>query len=786
MKIKNLNLINKANFILISIITLSFFSGLFSYGSAILNIDILKLWKEFLLIAFIVVNLMIVTLRKDKRAFTMFYIVPSIFFLFYVFYSFFFKGLPFIIIIYQLKLDMILVFFITSLLNLLNQLEKEKRAGLYKRLVSLVIIFGVLNALIIILQYNFFNQFLNLINLEYGNWGTSKGIKVITAGGEFRAIGLQNGFVQSGTLVFIAFILLAETKKVLTKKLWFKTAALSILAIGIFFTTYKTAILGLLLYGILKAIDHFIRSDRYKNILTIFTVFFVPLFMFLSTHFRLIYEFFHKIHPYFAERSILPRVEQHWSILSELFNGFSFIFGMGLGKNGTFGLEKNNYGVNSSATDSTYIYLMSNYGLICTIIFIFAISILLIYLTGYPKKSNAMFHLLVYSFSIEFFYNNGVVNFPANYIILTILLFGLLDLIINVQKDKVYINGRFLTQSVTGVQRFAIETLLELDKVSSSKSYILLVPDNKEIQIKLKNIVIKKTPYLKGHIWEQFILPIISIKALLLNLCNTGPILKKKQIVVIHDVSVYGFPSSYNKKFIMWYKFIYFFLKNSTKILTVSEFSKSEILRYLRVSEEKVSVVPEGREHIDRIKHDDSILTRNKLTEGNYILAVSSNNPNKNFQSIVSALNYLEKDEIKVVIAGGDNDKVFGNNMDDITNEVIKVGYVSDEELKSLYVHAGCFVYPSFYEGFGIPPLEAMSCGCPSIVSHTASMPEVCGDSVLYCNPYSPEDIAEKINQIISDDELRTNLVKLGKKQSQKYKWKNTAEELEKYIEVFR
>src|SRR5690606_4669631 len=99
------------------------------------------------------------------------------------------------------------------------------------------------------------------------------------------------------------------------------------------------------------------------------------------------------------------------------------------------------------------------------------------------------------------------------------------------------------------------------------------------------------------------------------------------------------------------------------------------------------------------------------------------------------------------------------------------VGYVSDEELRALYEHAGCFVYPSFYEGFGFPPLEAMSLGCPVIVANTSSLPEVCQDAAIYINPDQPMELAKSIEKIMTDQSSREMLVRKGLKNASRFSW---------------
>ena len=152
-------------------------------------------------------------------------------------------------------------------------------------------------------------------------------------------------------------------------------------------------------------------------------------------------------------------------------------------------------------------------------------------------------------------------------------------------------------------------------------------------------------------------------------------------------------------------------------------------------------------------------------------------NPNKNFNAIIHALDYIEFKDFLLVIAGGLNFKIF-NSFRLIYSEYVRyIGYVSDEELKALYINASGFVYPSLYEGFGFPPLEAMTCGCPVIVSKAASLPEVCGDAALFCDPNNPKDISSKIESIITDQKLYNELKRKGLERSNRFSWEQTAQE---------
>lgn len=335
---------------------------------------------------------------------------------------------------------------------------------------------------------------------------------------------------------------------------------------------------------------------------------------------------------------------------------------------------------------------------------------------------------------------------------------------------KIIINGRFLTQNITGVQRVAHEIMKELDKISKEKSLeiIILTPKNIIFNSLYENIKVKKVGILKGHLWEQLELPIYSFleKGILLNLCNTAPIINTG-IVDIHDISFKVNPEFFSKKFSLYYKIlIWILVRTSKKILTVSEFSKNEIIKYYNVSPKKIEIVYNSWEHILRFKEDFNILEKFNLKSKSFYLGVSSINPNKNFKYIIElAKLYPEK---QFVIAGKKNEKVFGNLGINEMNNLIWCGYVSDEELKALYMSCKGFIYPSFYEGFGLPPLEAMGCGCEEIyVSKTSCLPEIFEDSVIYINPNKVEKIFDK--KITVDKEKIKKV--LGK-----YSWKESSQ----------
>ncbi|WP_048748699.1 glycosyltransferase family 1 protein [Paenibacillus sp. P22] len=355
-------------------------------------------------------------------------------------------------------------------------------------------------------------------------------------------------------------------------------------------------------------------------------------------------------------------------------------------------------------------------------------------------------------------------------------------------KQTIIINGRFLEQKITGVQRVAYEFVKSLDLLLHESGslnqfeFIVFCPKGSSKNIALNRISVVEIGAFNGHLWEQVTLPMRSFGKTVINLCGPAPIIKKKQIVTIHDAAIFANSENFSFPFKIWYKIMFFFFRIlSLKIITVSNFSKSELVKYCNFKQEKVKTIHLGVDHFSSSINpinEISLLQRFQIEKEQYVLAVSSMAPNKNFKSVIKAMEELKVTNYKCIIVGGNFSKVFnkGTNNNDMNNQNIRyLGYVTDEELSILYKNAACFIYPSFYEGFGLPPVEAMSCGCPVIVSNAASLPEVCGEEAIYCNPYDYMDISEKIEQLLVNPELRTKLSMNGIQRSKNYRWRSFA-----------
>jgi len=347
-------------------------------------------------------------------------------------------------------------------------------------------------------------------------------------------------------------------------------------------------------------------------------------------------------------------------------------------------------------------------------------------------------------------------------------------------KKEVFFNGRFLTQAITGVQRTAYELVLAIDNLveqgmidKNIYSFKLIYSGKIINQIELKHIKVVKKGFLKGNLWEQLELPFYTRKCLLISMCTISSLFKRNQIVIVHDASFLVNTQFFSFIFRTWYRVAIIALgKIAKQIVTVSNFSKSELIKHAHYKSGKISVIYNAAEHILRYNEPEDDF-KNKVSHLKpYCLAVSSLGANKNFDGLSQALKKVNFNGFNMLVAGGITPTLQSGVRDSSINYL---GYVSNEELKFLYTNASIFIFPSFYEGFGIPPLEAMISGCPCISSNTSSLQEVLGNACEYFDPKNIQDMASKIDNLINNTDRQRYLRKVGSERALLYSWKKSA-----------
>lgn len=354
-----------------------------------------------------------------------------------------------------------------------------------------------------------------------------------------------------------------------------------------------------------------------------------------------------------------------------------------------------------------------------------------------------------------------------------------------------FVNGRFLTQPVSGVQRTAREVVRAMDRrigsgASTLSDAVLVVPADAPADAERFTTHMRvRRGRLRGLAFEQLELPWLARGGLLLGLGNTGPLVTRRQVVFMYDANVYVMPQAFSRAFRLYYRAMLPLMgRIARSVLVDSAYAADELALHARIPRDRFAVAHLGADHMDRIEADDAVLDRHGLRGLPYVLAVSNRAPNKNFAGVAAAVRLLP-DGVAVAIAGGMNPRIFGGAQEEFPGGVRLLGYVSDGELKALYRQAACFVYPSLHEGFGLPPVEAMRCGCPVVVSDRGSLPEICGDAAEYCDPLQPADIARAVRRVMEDAGRRELLRERGLQRAARFRWDHTAATVERVAACF-
>jgi len=268
------------------------------------------------------------------------------------------------------------------------------------------------------------------------------------------------------------------------------------------------------------------------------------------------------------------------------------------------------------------------------------------------------------------------------------------------------------------------------------------------------------------------------------NLGNTAPLRLKRQVVVVHDAGIFSTPDAYSWKFRAWYRFLQRRLvRTGVSIVTVSEFSRTELVRHLGADIDHVAVVSEGADHMHRIVAEPKVLAAAGLTPGRFVLAVGSLAAHKNLGALSELARLLADREMTLVVTGGLAAGVFqGNGNARLPQPARYVGRVSDQELKALYKSAACFVFPSRYEGFGLPAIEAMTCGCLVVAADIPALREICGEAAVYCAPDSPGDITRQVCRVLDEEEVANRLRRAAAARVSDYTWDRAARALDRAI----
>ena len=292
------------------------------------------------------------------------------------------------------------------------------------------------------------------------------------------------------------------------------------------------------------------------------------------------------------------------------------------------------------------------------------------------------------------------------------------------------------------------------------------------------------TEGIPGHFWEQFVLPVHVKDRLLWSPSNTGPLAVKDQVLTIHDLSVIEHPEWFAGFFSGWYRFLLPRLaRRVRRLITVSEFTRGRLVELFGIPPDAISVIHEAASDSFHPSTREQIQAASKalgLPSASYLLAPGSMQPRKNLGRLLRAWSRVVEDlpeSLWLILFGSqDQSHVFRKSSAHLLPARVHfTGHVPEVHLPALYSGALAFIYPSLYEGFGLPPLEAMACGTPVLASRAASMPEVLGDAGLMFDPLSVDSIADAIYSVAMDDSLRSDLKQRGLSRAAQFSWESAA-----------
>ncbi len=292
---------------------------------------------------------------------------------------------------------------------------------------------------------------------------------------------------------------------------------------------------------------------------------------------------------------------------------------------------------------------------------------------------------------------------------------------------------------------------------------------------------------ISGHVWEQSVLPGLVGERLLWSPCNSGPLLARKQVVTIHDAAVFDCPGSFSSSFRAGYRFLLPQLaRRAAAVTTVSEFSRRRLSEHLKLDPARIDVIWNGvganfaPQPCEMIGEAANMLG---LKMGRYFATLSTIEPRKNLHLILNAWNRarlrpggdLEGMKLVVIGAAGAATVFARPQTSENADDVIYTGFLPEDILPAILSGARALLFPSLYEGFGLPVIEAMACGAPTVVSRCGSLPEIAGDAALFVDAVDVEDLADALVRLAHDDTLRADLSAKGLERAKLFSWDRAA-----------
>lgn len=362
---------------------------------------------------------------------------------------------------------------------------------------------------------------------------------------------------------------------------------------------------------------------------------------------------------------------------------------------------------------------------------------------------------------------------------------------------KIVFDGRTISGNKSGAGVYSDSLLKGLSDVDAHNTYKVFVfkkPFDVPANFKFVNTKISHEDHPMGELWEYIFLPYFFTKEGIdvfhsptFHMPIFTPGIKK--VITIHDLILLKFPQTYPRNFVRYAALMLRIgIKAADAIIVPSESTKKDIIEIFKVKADKIYIIPYGVRHGLNIINDNHHLAdiKNKYNlPDNFILFISTIEPRKNLEGLIRAYSNIRKTGIshKLVVCGGKGwlneyeriTKIAGEL--GVTEHISFIGYLPDEDISAIYNLAALFVYPSFYEGFGFPPLEAMACGCPVITSNTSSLGEVVGDAAITVDPHNLEELTRAMYLVLTSAELKSKMKKQGLKRVKMFSWERSARE---------
>ncbi len=333
------------------------------------------------------------------------------------------------------------------------------------------------------------------------------------------------------------------------------------------------------------------------------------------------------------------------------------------------------------------------------------------------------------------------------------------------------VNGRFVAHRPTGMQKYAASLLARFQSAPQ-----IISPSSP-----LKGI--------QGHLWEQSVLPVRVPGGLLWSPCGTGPLAMADQVVTIHDIIPIERPDWFSRSFAALHLWLVPRLVQRVRhVITVSEFTRHRLIERFGIRPDRVTAVPNGvGEEYYRRSAEEIVKMRRDLSipDGEYVLSVCSLEPRKNLLRLLEAWQLVQpRYPATLVVAGAKGASgVFKDaGINNVAPRVHFTGYVPEEQLPTLYSGASCFAYPSLYEGFGLPVLEALACGVPVVTSNTTSLPEVSGPAAQLVDPERIDQIADVILEVLQNPDQARRLGETGQSHARQFSWATCARKTESLL----